>query len=127
MKLWPFEYLRPGLPHDHCADVLNGSYDVPFNPPIAPTILDLGANIGAFTRWAAERWPRCTIHCYEPHPANFALLTETVTNARYGIMPAWGSRLDPVTIKMLATYVHSLGGGEKSPAAVAQAQPATAK
>ncbi|MEO9129607.1 MAG: cytochrome-c oxidase, cbb3-type subunit III [Sphingomonas sp.] len=44
-------------------------------------------------------------------------LTETVTNARYGIMPAWGTRLDPVTIKMLATYVHSLGGGEKTPSA----------
>ncbi|MEO7689053.1 MAG: cytochrome-c oxidase, cbb3-type subunit III [Sphingomonas sp.] len=42
-------------------------------------------------------------------------LTQTVTNARYGIMPAWGTRLDPVTIKMLATYVHSLGGGEKTP------------
>ncbi len=30
-----------------------------------------------------------------------------------GVMPAWGERLDPVTIKMLAAYVHSLGGGEK--------------
>jgi len=29
-----------------------------------------------------------------------------------GVMPAWGGRLDPVTIKMLAAYVHSLGGGE---------------
>mgnify|MGYP001604148405 CR=1 FL=1 len=35
-----------------------------------------------------------------------------VTNARMGAMPAWGHRLDPVTIKMLAAYVHSLGGGE---------------
>ena len=35
-----------------------------------------------------------------------------MTNARYGVMPAWGGRLDPVTIKMLAAYVHSLGGGE---------------
>ena len=43
-------------------------------------------------------------------------LTETITNARYGIMPAWNTRLDPVTIKMLATYVHSLGGGEANPA-----------
>lgn len=39
-------------------------------------------------------------------------LSETVTNARYGVMPAWGQRLDPVTTKMLAAYVHSLGGGE---------------
>ncbi|MXO65141.1 cytochrome-c oxidase, cbb3-type subunit III [Altericroceibacterium endophyticum] len=36
----------------------------------------------------------------------------TVTNSRYGVMPAWKDRLDPVTIKMLAAYVHSLGGGE---------------
>lgn len=39
-------------------------------------------------------------------------VTNTVTNARYGIMPSWGQRLDPVTVKMLAAYVHSLGGGE---------------
>jgi cytochrome c oxidase cbb3-type subunit III len=31
---------------------------------------------------------------------------------RGGVMPAWGSRLDPVTIDALAVYVHSLGGGE---------------
>ena len=50
-----------------------------------------------------------------------ATLTETVTNARYGIMPAWKAKLDPVTIKMLALYVHSLGGGEALPAAPAAA------
>ena len=42
-----------------------------------------------------------------------ASLTNTVVNAHGGVMPAWGGRLDPVTIKMLAVYVHSLGGGEK--------------
>lgn len=31
---------------------------------------------------------------------------------KHGVMPAWGTRLDPVTVKMLAAYVHSLGGGE---------------
>lgn len=39
-------------------------------------------------------------------------LTTTVTNSRYGVMPAWGTRLDPVSVKMVAAYVHSLGGGE---------------
>ncbi|RVQ69401.1 cytochrome-c oxidase, cbb3-type subunit III [Croceicoccus ponticola] len=39
-------------------------------------------------------------------------ITATITTARYGQMPAWGQRLDPVTIKMLTAYVHSLGGGE---------------
>ncbi len=56
-----------------------------------------------------------------------ATLTETVTNARYGIMPAWKTKLDPVTIKMLALYVHSLGGGEAlPPAPAATAAPVTA-
>jgi cytochrome c oxidase cbb3-type subunit 3 len=44
-----------------------------------------------------------------------ASLTETITKARYGVMPHWAGRLDPVTIKMLAAYVHSLGGGEAAP------------
>ncbi|QSR16775.1 cytochrome-c oxidase, cbb3-type subunit III [Novosphingobium sp. KA1] len=35
-----------------------------------------------------------------------------ISHPHMGVMPAWGTRLDPVTIKMLAAYVHSLGGGE---------------
>lgn len=44
-------------------------------------------------------------------------LTDTITNARFGVMPRWGQKLDPATIRMLAAYVHSLGGGEKPAAA----------
>lgn len=36
----------------------------------------------------------------------------TVSKGRKGVMPAWTDRLDPVTIKSLAVYVHSLGGGQ---------------
>lgn len=50
-------------------------------------------------------------------------LTATITNARGGVMPAWGHRLDPITIKMLAAYVHALGGGEATPAAPVAAVP----
>jgi cytochrome c oxidase cbb3-type subunit 3 len=35
-----------------------------------------------------------------------------ISKPKHGVMPAWESRLDDTTIKMLATYVHSLGGGE---------------
>lgn len=35
-----------------------------------------------------------------------------IAEPRHGVMPAWEDRLDPATIKMLAAYVHSLGGGE---------------
>ena len=34
-----------------------------------------------------------------------------IRNGRGGVMPAWMARLDPETIKELAIYVHSLGGG----------------
>ena len=36
----------------------------------------------------------------------------SVTKAHAGVMPAWQGKLDAGTIKMLAAYVHSLGGGE---------------
>ena len=50
---------------------------------------------------------------------------------RHGVMPAWKDRLDPVTIKMLAAYVHSRGGGQQAapaaPAAEATGDVAAAK
>jgi cytochrome c oxidase cbb3-type subunit III len=36
----------------------------------------------------------------------------TITYARNAHMPAWQGRLDDATIKALAVYVHTLGGGE---------------
>ncbi|MFT3966170.1 MAG: cytochrome C oxidase Cbb3, partial [Sphingobium sp.] len=39
-------------------------------------------------------------------------LTHSISQARYGVMPAWGERLDAATINMLTAYVHQLGGGE---------------
>lgn len=41
-----------------------------------------------------------------------AAMTEGLVNGRGGQMPAWGGRLDPVTIKALTVYVTSLGGGQ---------------
>lgn len=47
-----------------------------------------------------------------------ATLTTTVTNARFGVMPAWnlvarpGTGLSDAEIKAVAAYVHHLGGGE---------------
>jgi cytochrome c oxidase cbb3-type subunit 3 len=43
-------------------------------------------------------------------------LAHSIANARAGAMPHFAGRLDDVTIKMLAAYVHSLGGGEAGPA-----------
>ncbi|MBN8891194.1 MAG: cytochrome-c oxidase, cbb3-type subunit III [Rhodospirillales bacterium 70-18] len=41
-----------------------------------------------------------------------AVVVAQITNPRQGVMPNWNVRLDPATIKSVALYVHSLGGGE---------------
>ncbi len=41
-----------------------------------------------------------------------ASLTETVHNARFGVMPNWSARLSEAEIRAVASYVHGLGGGE---------------
>lgn len=79
MNLWPEYY---GVAADHCQDVLEGCYDVDYNYPENITILDIGANVGAFARWAKTRWPNSIIHCYEPHPVNFFLLRKTISEYR---------------------------------------------
>jgi cytochrome c oxidase cbb3-type subunit 3 len=39
-------------------------------------------------------------------------LRETVTYSRFGVMPAWGTRLTEAEVRAAAAYVHQLGGGE---------------
>lgn len=41
-----------------------------------------------------------------------ATIHRTIFGPRNGVMPAWSERLDPATVRALAIYVHSLGGGE---------------
>jgi cytochrome c oxidase cbb3-type subunit 3 len=41
-----------------------------------------------------------------------AVITERIHLGGGGVMPAWSTRLDAPTIKSLAVYVHSLGGGQ---------------
>ena len=36
-----------------------------------------------------------------------------VRRPKHGVMPTWETRLDPATLRQLAVYVHSLGGGEQ--------------
>ena len=46
------------------------------------------------------------------HGSDEATIIDVIANSRAGVMPAWAGRLDPVTIKALAVYVHTLGGGK---------------
>lgn len=40
-------------------------------------------------------------------------IVRQITRPHMGEMPAWGQRLDEETLRMLAVYVHTLGGGER--------------
>lgn len=39
-----------------------------------------------------------------------------ISQPRHGVMPSWETRLPDETLKALTIYVHSLGGGESTPA-----------
>lgn len=41
-----------------------------------------------------------------------ATISTSVHGARFGVMPAWAERLSEDEVRAVATYVHSLGGGE---------------
>jgi cytochrome c oxidase cbb3-type subunit 3 len=41
-----------------------------------------------------------------------ATIRATIYGPRGGVMPTWKTRLDPATVRALAIYVHSMGGGQ---------------
>ena len=41
-----------------------------------------------------------------------AALTQTISQSRFGVMPAWGQRLSEEDVRAVSIYVHALGGGE---------------
>ena len=41
-------------------------------------------------------------------------IMESISTGRGGVMPSWESRFDAATLKMLAVYVYSLGGGTEA-------------
>lgn len=68
------ESMRP-----HVAEVLAGEYDLPHHLELVTPprhVLDLGANVGAFSAWARAKWPGAEILAYEPHPENADLFRQ---------------------------------------------------
>jgi FkbM family methyltransferase len=54
------------------------AYDCDWTLEEAPYVIDIGANIGAFTLWLAERYPDVRGSCYEPDPDAFTYLRRNV-------------------------------------------------
>lgn len=66
-------------------------YDIPgIAWPDARTIVDIGANVGAFTIWAARRSPNAQILAVEPNPDTFDLLCRNI------VLNGLGTRVLPI-------------------------------
>lgn len=93
-----------------CGKVFGGEYDVSYNNN-KPIILDIGANVGAFSKWAKYRWSEAIIHAYEPLPQCFEYLTKNTEHLDnvHCHRVAVGSRSETRTI-----YYGSLNRGMSS-------------
>lgn len=54
--------------------ILDDEYGLERLPVLPKTILDVGANVGLFSLWAAANFPCATIHSYEPNAGLHAYL-----------------------------------------------------
>lgn len=80
-QLWarlPVALEVPARMRGAVVEVLGGEYESGYSGR-GLTIVDIGANVGAFAVWATLRWPGSTVHAYEPHPGTFEMLAR---NAR---------------------------------------------
>ena len=46
------------------------------------------------------------------YSGDLAAIERQINDPRHGMMPAWGAKLGEISVKEVAAYVHSLGGGE---------------
>lgn len=51
-------------------------------------VFDLGANVGTFTRFALDLWPRCRVVAVEPDPENLAHFRKFTDLSRVELIPA---------------------------------------
>lgn len=94
-------WIRPGTSDEGiCRDIIEAdayklawakSYLCPSMWRRSVAVIDIGANIGAFSRLALNLWPQARVFAYEPHPLNFGLLN-------------WNLRHREATMRMAAVY-----------------------
>jgi FkbM family methyltransferase len=90
----------------HLQHVFAGEYDVPLDTR-PRVIIDAGANVGAFSLWAAHRFPGSTIHAYEPHPVTFETLKRNI--AGYYNITAYNYGLGDPGLRPLGNGLNNSG------------------
>lgn len=100
-------------------EVLGGEYESGFDGTNL-RVLDIGANVGAFSIWAAHRWPGSTIEAYEPNPGTFAILAENAR--RYPMIRCHQTAVHPSAGQEAELFWRGLADGQ---AGLAEAMGAT--
>ncbi|MGX9354932.1 cytochrome-c oxidase, cbb3-type subunit III [Roseobacteraceae bacterium S113] len=108
---------------EEIASVANYVMTLSGKAPADPGVVEAGAVVFADNCAAChmedgtgDRWqgaPNLTDAIWL-YGGDIATLTETITYARFGVMPGWQGRLSEAEIRAVASYVHGLGGGEAS-------------
>lgn len=89
MKIeFPVPFVCPRSLEPHLEKVFKGEYEVPLHG--AFNIIDLGANVGAFSVWAAHRFPGSKIHAYEPNPDCYPYFNKNVNFLPSVSLHEWG-------------------------------------
>jgi FkbM family methyltransferase len=70
----PVNFVEP-VPEYVINEVFTGEYESGLSG-CCLQILDIGANVGAFSLWAVHRWPGSVVHAFEPHPDTYKVLQE---------------------------------------------------
>jgi FkbM family methyltransferase len=52
-----------------------------------PVVLDIGANVGAFSLWALHRWPKAQVIAWEPNPTIFPYLKQNCSGLKVSTYP----------------------------------------
>ena len=91
MKPFPFHGVNDNL-RPHLQAILDGNeYILPtITCGYSPTILDIGANVGAFTYWISQKLPGSFVYAYEPDATNAEAFERNMTDAE---LPAANYRL----------------------------------
>lgn len=69
----------PDRMNQHIKKIFLGEYNVDVNIE-QPLIIDIGANIGGFARWAFAKWSNSRIICFEPIKQNYDILVKNTSD-----------------------------------------------
>lgn len=105
----PIELEFPDAMAADIAEVLKGEYEAGYDGE-GLSILDIGANVGAFSIWASLRWPNSLIHAYEPNPDTFEMLARNV--GRFTNVSCHEVAVYPGGTKEMMMYSRYPGDGE---------------